>query len=176
MLLSQALSYSEALRRAPLLPARRGPAPPDVGPPPACPASSASRCAPWFQRAWKMAAAAGRLLRASVSGCWLGTGAETLWWLRTCVPGKIPFPSGLAHFRPRRVSASKGAGGLILYGRFPAAAQNCLSGPHIAVPSPSPSLVLALEAGYLSQVPVLLTDCDLGKGLRLPNPISLCSP
>lgn len=64
---------------------RRGPAPPGEAPPlpaPACPASAASPCFPRLQRVVKMAATVGRFLRASVSGCRLGTGADDLWWLR----------------------------------------------------------------------------------------------
>lgn len=134
-------------------PGRRGPAP-------SCPAPRMPGllCFSVFPAAAACTEDGGRGGKvAPVFGEWLPFGnrhGDTVVAQRTCFPDRTPLRYGLGHFRPRRVSAIKGPRGL-LHGRFLAPAQNRPPGPHITVPSANPSLVLALNAGYLFLVPVL---------------------
>lgn len=98
------------------------------------PASAASPSAPRLPRlprTLKMAAAVGRLLRASVSGCRLGDRrGDTAVALGTCFPDGTPLPCGLRAFRRSwRMSAGSGPGGLLLHRPSPTPP---------AVPSPVP--------------------------------------
>lgn len=93
-------------------PRARGPAPSGRGP--AGPAPSAAGRCPLLPRALKMAVAAGRLLRATVSACQLGASAETPWRLRE--RASRTKPRSLAAwgrgFRSWRVTAGNGPRGL----------------------------------------------------------------